>query len=132
MDSIDVLRAVVKAVCDDKKHDPSSASSALRAMATDLKQKGKDFSVMQGYAAIAEAAAEWLDQLGKTAAAKLTPGQRSFCSLILFWTAEGTDELMPGDVIRDENWGFAVRNGKIAPVILDAGFSKEVAKQFYN
>lgn len=39
---------------------------------------------------------------------------------------------MPGDVIRDENWGFAVRNGKIAPVILDAGFSKEVAKQFYN
>jgi len=41
----------------------------------------------------------------------MTPGQKSFYQLILFWKKNGTSELLPGDVINDENWGFAIRDG---------------------
>jgi len=61
MDDIDVLRAIVKAICDDKKHNIQSASSSLKSMATDYKEKNKGFSVMLGYADVAESAASWLD-----------------------------------------------------------------------
>lgn len=132
MDDIDVLRAIVKAICDDKKHNIQSASNSLKSMATDYKEKNKGFSVMLGYADVAESAASWLDQLDKTQYAKMTPGQKSFYQLILFWKKNGTSELLPGDVINDENWGFAIRDGQVAPVMLDVGFSQKVADKFYR
>ena len=132
MDDIDVLRAIVKAICDDKGYDMSSAFSNLKTMATDYRHKGKDFSLMLGYAAIAESAAKWLDQLIHMKYSNMSPGQKSFCQLILFWKKNGKNELLPGDVINCENWGFAIRNGVIAPVILDAGFSKDVANRYYQ
>ena len=48
-----------------------------------------------------------------------------------FWHRNGLDELMPGDVAIHDNWGFAIRDGDIAPVMLDAGFSKSVANAHY-
>lgn len=132
MQDFDVLRAVVKAICDDKKHNISSASSSLKTMATDFKRKGKDFSTMLGYASVAESAAKWLDDLVHTASSKMTPGQKSFSSLVSFWKAHGVSELLPGDVVDDANWGFAIRDGKISPVMIDVGFSKSVANKFYH
>ena len=52
--------------------------------------------------------------------------------LVKFWKKNGTDELLPGDVITEDNWGFAIRDGKIAPVMLDVGFSKSVASRYYS
>lgn len=128
----DVFRAVVKAICDDKRHDASSASSSLKIMAMDYKHRGKDFSTLAGYAAVADAAAAWLDQFYKAKYSAMTPGQKSFYQLVAFWKKNGTSELMPGDVVNDENWGFAIRDGQIAPVMIDVGFSKNVADRFYR
>lgn len=132
MDSIDVFRAVIKAVGDDKKHDVSSASSTLKNMSDDYMYKGKDFKSMLSYAKTAESAAAWLDNFGKGRAKDMSPGQKSFYALVLFWKARGTDELLPGDVAAEDNWGFAIRDGQIAPVMLDVGFSREVAKTYYG
>lgn len=132
MEDIDVFRAVVKAVCDNKTHDVSSASISLKSMAADYRKKYKDFSTMAGYADVAESAARWLDQLDAMPYSKMSPGQKSFHQLVAFWKKNGTEELLPGDVINDENWGFAIRDGQIAPVMIDVGFSKNVADRFYR
>ena len=29
------------------------------------------------------------------------------------------------------NWGYGVRNGEVVPMMLDAGLSQEVAREFY-
>ena len=132
IDDIDVFRAVVKAICDDKRHDASSASSSLKLMAMDYKRRGKDFSALAGYAVVADAAAVWLDKFYRAKYSAMTPGQKSFYQLVAFWKKNGTSELLPGDVVNDENWGFAIRDGQIAPVMLDVGFSKKVADDFYR
>lgn len=41
-----------------------------------------------------------------------------------------TDELLPGDLVNTENWGLAARDNQLCLVILDAGFSKDVAKAY--
>jgi len=52
--------------------------------------------------------------------------------LVKFWKKNGTEELLPGDVTNEDNWGFAIRDGKIAPVMLDVGFSRSIADAFYK
>lgn len=39
---------------------------------------------------------------------------------------------MPADLASPENWGCAIRDGEIEPVIIDAGFSKGVADRHYK
>lgn len=39
---------------------------------------------------------------------------------------------MPDDLASPENWGCAIRDGEIEPVIIDTGFSKDVADKYYN
>ena len=131
MSGSEVFLAVVKAVSEDKKYDLDSASSSLKSMATDLKKKGQDFSAMLVHADVADEAAQWLDQVMASSSKSLSPGQKSFMQLVKFWKKNGTSALLPGDVQNDKNWGFAVRDGRIAPVLLDAGFSQDVAKKYY-
>ena len=61
-----------------------------------------------------------------------TLGQATFKQLLKYWQKNGIDELLPGDVSRYENWGYAVRDDKVWPVIIDAGFSAEVSDKFYS
>lgn len=126
----DVFNAVVKAVSADQKHDISSASSSLKDMATDWRHQAKDFSSMSSYAEVAENAAAWLDGLAKNGAEN--QGQKSFLQLVKFWKKNGVDQLLPGDVKMAENWGFAIRDGKVTPVMLDVGFATDIARKYYN
>lgn len=130
MYDIHILSAVVKAICKDENHDIRSASNALKDMAIDIKKSRNSFS--SKYADVAEKGAEWLQNLQSLSTSKMTPGQKSFMQLVKFWKKNGTDELLPGDVITEDNWGFAIRDGKIAPVMLDVGFSKSVASRYYS
>lgn len=130
--SIDEFRAIVKAVCDDKKCNLASASSTLKKIASEYSRRGRDFQAVLKYADAADAAAKWLDQLSSLQYSRMSPGQKSFQQLVIFWKKNGTSELMPGDVVNIQNWGFAIRDGKIAPVMLDVGFSKTVADKFYR
>lgn len=132
MPDYDVFRAVIKTVGNDENIDMSSSAISLRTMAKDYRHKGKDFKQMNTYADIAEESAAWIDKFIKTSSSKMTPGQRSFSQLIRFWKKNGVDELLPGDVVGYENWGFAIRDGQIAPVLIDVGFSRDVAKKFYS
>ena len=121
-DDINVLKAVIKVICNDKHCDISSASTQLKQMAPRLSN---------AYANAANAGSKWLDHLSSANAKQMTPGQRSFMQLVKFWKKNGIDELMPGDVYAYENWGFAIRDGQITPVMLDVGLSKKIAKKFY-
>lgn len=60
-----------------------------------------------------------------------TPAQKSM-SEIFRYVFKHHEQLVPGDLAAVENWGFAIRDGKICPVILDAGFSREVSKTYYG
>ena len=42
-----------------------------------------------------------------------------------------TDVLLPGDLTNVCNWGLVARDGQLCLVVLDAGFSTEIAKAFY-
>lgn len=44
---------------------------------------------------------------------------------------EDFGKLLPDDLAQAQNWGFAIREGEICPVVLDAGFSSEVKSSFY-
>lgn len=60
-----------------------------------------------------------------------TAGQEMMLSLVEFWNKNGVNELLPADLVGSNNWGYAIRHGRVAPVILDAGFSEEVMKDYY-
>ena len=65
--------------------------------------------------------------------ARKTPQMAVLADLIEFykkndWNAEA---LLIGDLSNAGNWGLIARDGQLCLVILDAGFSKTVAKQFY-
>lgn len=132
MGDFEVFLAVVKAAGDGRKHDLPSAARYLKDTAADLRRKGRDFSSMLAYAAAAEKGAAWLDRTAKTGRRLLSPGQKSFMELAEFWSKNGADQLLPGDVTKENNWGLAVRDGQIAPVLLDIGFSRDVARRFYR
>lgn len=40
-------------------------------------------------------------------------------------------DIDPVDFTNIHNWGFAVRKGKVVPIVLDAGFSPEVRDKWY-
>ena len=61
----------------------------------------------------------------------LSPGQTTMLRLFQFWKENGTDELLYTDLTWHENWGLAIRDSVISPVVLDAGYSLEVDKEFY-
>ena len=52
-------------------------------------------------------------------------------NLVDFYKAYGKNSLEIMDLYQTPNCGFAIRNKKIVPVILDAGFSTAVKKQYY-
>lgn len=31
-----------------------------------------------------------------------------------------------------DNWGYAIRDGKSSPIVIDAGFSAAVSRKFYE
>ena len=128
MSSQTAFRAVVKAICNDKNHDLMSASTSRKSMAEDLKQKES----ADIYVNAAEEGSKWLQALQSARRSEMTPGQKSFVQLVKFWKKNGTEELLPGDVTNEDNWGFAIRDGKIAPVMLDVGFSRSIADAFYK
>lgn len=41
------------------------------------------------------------------------------------------EDFLPGDITSVENWGFGIRNGQVVPIVLDAGFSEDVWKEYY-
>lgn len=49
-----------------------------------------------------------------------------------FWKNYGIQKLLPMDLSMDSNWGYAIRNDEIRPVVIDAGFSGEVAEKYYS
>lgn len=73
-------------------------------------------------------AAEWIMSVTR----RKNPATDQIRDLMRFWRKYGVDQLLPADISNCENWGFAVRNGRLEPVILDAGFSREVASKFYG
>lgn len=126
--NIIAFNAIVDAICKDKKHNASSASTSLKKKAIELKDKYSSFSFSEA----AEVGAKWLERLHQTRYANMTPGQKSFAQLMKFWQKNGVQKLLPGDVLMHKNWGFAIRNGVIAPVMLDIGLSSKVADKFYE
>ena len=61
----------------------------------------------------------------------MTPRERSPLELFEFWKKNGVRELLPGDVQLYQNWGFAIRDGQIALVMLDVGFSHGGSRRYY-
>ena len=108
----------VFALAHGEGHDIASAVGRLRRMACQAEDRE--------YSAYAEAA-RWLDDVQKNAAEA-----DQLKSLVRFWRKYGMDELLPGDVINSQNWGYAIRDGQIKPVIVDAGFSRGVQDKYYG
>lgn len=51
--------------------------------------------------------------------------------LAQFYFDNGINALIASDLIDLDNWGLAVRKGKVVPVIIDAGFSEKVFDKYY-
>ena len=53
--------------------------------------------------------------------------------LIRFYFDHGKsdDAMVLTDLENAENWGYAIRSGKVVPVIIDAGYSAEVMHHYY-
>jgi hypothetical protein len=61
-----------------------------------------------------------------------SPMERVVSDLVKFYQNNGSndDRMLISDLQDPDNWGLAVRDGQVVPVIVDAGFSAEVAR-FY-
>lgn len=130
--NIEIFQEAIRALCTEKDLDATKAISKLFDEEERLRRQAKDFSSMLDYADIAGYAASWLKGIKKTSQSRMTPGQRSISQILEFWEKNGLEELMPGDVMTYRNWGFAIRRGQITPVMLDCGFSKDVASEYYE
>ena len=62
---------------------------------------------------------------------KNAPGRKIFLALIKFWQENGVEQLMPQDLMSIDNWGYAIRDGKSSPIVIDSGFSVAVVKEWY-
>lgn len=53
--------------------------------------------------------------------------------MICFYFDHGKsdDAMVLTDLENAENWGYAIRGGKLVPVIIDAGYSAEVMHHYY-
>ena len=57
---------------------------------------------------------------------------QKFLRMTAEWAAENPQRLLAADMSNPDNWGLAVRNGEVVPIVLDAGFSEPVKKAFYS
>lgn len=133
MDDEPMLAAVIWAVAEEKSHNVRKTAMNLRTKCTTWRKSGgavNGIRLSDKNIASAERAAEWLESLSDKRA--LTPGKKSFLQIADFWKKRGIKELMPGDVGSYRNWGYAIRDGELTPVMLDVGFSKKVADVFYQ
>lgn len=127
-----VFNAVLWAVVnEDNKFNIAKTAKSLKSKCSEWRmgrgEKVNGMALGKDDIKAVEDAAFWLE----AASRKKTPGHRSFLQIVEFWKKNGVEELLPGDVGMGENWGFAIRHGEIAPVMLDVGFSREVADKFY-
>lgn len=70
-------------------------------------------------------------KLAANAAESNAPQWNVIGDLISFYIKNGADALLAGDLEVLENWGLAVRQGAVVPVIIDAGFSEKVWSRYY-
>ena len=61
------------------------------------------------------------------------PLEKVISDLIKFYTKNGKSDkaLVIADLNEETNWGYAIRDGFIVPVIIDAGYSSEVMHYYY-
>lgn len=133
MDDESMLTAVIWAVAEEKSHDVKKSATSLRAKCTTWRKSGGSINgipLSDKNIAAAERATEWLESLSDKRT--LTPGKKSFLQIANFWKKQGIKELLPGDVGSYHNWGYAIRDGELTPVMLDMGFSQKVADIFYE
>ena len=119
-------------MAEEKSHDVKKSATSLRAKCTTWRKSGGSINGIQlndKNIATAERATEWLESLSDRRS--LTPGKKSFLQIADFWKKHGIEELLPGDVGSCRNWGYAIRDGELTPVMLDVGFSQKVADVFY-
>lgn len=128
-----VLTAALWAVTNNLSQDTRATAASLLSDCSEWRQgRGKTLNGSKPDAKAiesAEKAACWLKNdfsRGKTLA------QRTLQGIVKFWQDHGTDELLPGDVCIGENWGYAIRKGRIWPVMVDVGFSDSVADKHYR
>lgn len=76
----------------------------------------------------------YLDILQNMKKSKPAPKYKVLKDLLQFYTDHGStdDEMTLGDLEVHENWGLACRDGELAPVIIDAGFSAKISYEFYS
>lgn len=62
------------------------------------------------------------------------PQYKSLADLVRFYADHGgsDSQLRLSDLETEANWGLALRDGKYAPVVIDAGFSDEVQAKHYR
>lgn len=63
-----------------------------------------------------------------------TPVHKMLSDLLKFYIDNGRcdEALLIDDLEAFENWGLAIRDGTIVPVIIDAGYDSEVMKDYYD
>ena len=61
------------------------------------------------------------------------PLEKVISDLIKFYTKNGKSDkaLVIADLNEETNWGYAIRDGFIVPVIIDVGYSSEVMNYYY-
>ena len=106
------------------KLDVAKAADLAADDAEDLQLKR-----MEEYALAAEDASNLLRNLADGRTTKLS---QTALELFDFWRKNGLSGLMPADLASPENWGCAIRDGEIEPVVIDTGFSKDVADRHYK
>ena len=60
----------------------------------------------------------------------MNPAQRVLSKLFKY-VSDNSSKIDPADFAALENWGFAIREGQVVPIVLDAGFSPEVRDEYY-
>lgn len=71
-------------------------------------------------------------RLCKVTSSPKGPMERVVSDLVKFYLNNGgcDDRMLINDLYDPDNWGLAARDGQVVPVIVDAGFSSDVAR-FY-
>lgn len=130
MSNIDVFKAIVAEVAKTKKYDIDAATESLKKLSDSSKHKFKYFKSAE--ANVIDEALKFLANMTSRDFSQMTPGEQSLTELFQFWQKNGIHELIPGDILSYQNWGFAIRNNRIAPVILDIGLSQNISTHFYS
>ncbi len=61
-----------------------------------------------------------------------TMAAKALRSLAEFYDEHSEDELITYDLDEIENWGLTVRDGQEVLVVIDAGFSEQIYRDFYS